>query len=239
MPQFKPEKFLDFVENYDPKNPKQKAGLLEFAQKVSEKQPELLADEANWVRVYRTPNTPSAPAGTVNLNVPFFDQKDNGPEGWRQCQSSSIAMCLAFLKIGGITSDTQYVKVVNKYGDTTERQPHYDAMKSLGYQGAKFSTTLSADDIKAQLNAGKPVCAGVLHHGPVSKPSGGGHFIVIKGYNERGWIVNDPYGELDLVNGGWASQAIGAGKDQIYSYKNLNPRIFTPGPRDGWGWTFA
>lgn len=55
MPNFQPEKFLDFVVNYDPKNPKQKAALIELAQKVSEKQPELLSDEVNWVRIYRTP----------------------------------------------------------------------------------------------------------------------------------------------------------------------------------------
>jgi uncharacterized protein YvpB len=239
MPQFTPEKFLDFVTNYDPKNPKHKAGMLEFAQKVQVLDPDLLSDEANWVRVYRTNPNPPAPTGSVDLNVPFFDQKDNGPEGWRQCQSSSIAMCLAYLRIGGITGDVQYVNIVNKYGDTTERQPHYDAMKALGYTGAKFSTTLSEADIKNQLNKGKPVVVGVLHHGSVSNPTGGGHFIVVKGYNDKGWIVNDPYGELDLVNGTWASQAMGAGKNQVYSYKNLNPRVFYPGPNDGWGWTFA
>lgn len=237
MPQFKPEKFLDFIENYDSKNPKQKAGMLEFAQKVSEKQPELLADEANWVRVYRTSDASSA--SSVNLNVPFFDQKDNGPEGWRQCQSSSLAMCLSFLGIGNIKDDKQYVKIVEKYGDTTERQPHYSAMKELGYTGGKFSTTLSSEDIKNELKKGKPVSVGVLHHGPVSNPSGGGHFIVIKGFDETGWLVNDPYGELNLVSGGWSSQAVGAGKNLVYSYKNLNPRIFVPGAKDCWGWTFS
>lgn len=244
MPQFSPEKFIDFVSNYDSKNPKHRAGVLEFAQKVIEKQPELLADEANWVRVYRTPHQTSNPvtpnnSQSVNLEVPFFDQKDNGPEGWRQCQSSCIAMCLAFLNIGGIKDDVRYVNIVRKYGDTTERQPHYSAMKELGYTGAKFSQTLSSEDIKTEIRKGRPVAVGALHRGPVSKPSGGGHFVVIRGFNDRGWIVNDPYGDMDLVNGGWASQAIGAGKNLVYSYRNFNPRIFIPGPKDCWGWTFA
>jgi hypothetical protein len=238
MPQFPPEKFLDFVTNYDSKNPKQKAGMLEFAQKVREKQPELLTDEANWVRVYRTPISPQ-PSSALNLSVPFFDQKDNGPEGWRQCQSSCIAMCLVFLGVGNLKDDKQYVSIVEKYGDTTERQPHYAAMKELGYTGAKFSQKLSSEDIKAELSKGKPVAVGALHKGPVSKPSGGGHFVVIRGYNDRGWIVNDPYGDMDLINGGWSSQAIGAGNNLTYSYKNFNPRIFIPGPSDCWGWTFA
>lgn len=237
MPRFTPEKFIDFVTNYDPKNPKQRAGILEFAQKVADKQPDLLADEANWVRVYRTP-VQEKPGGPINLNVPFFDQKDNGPEGWRQCQSSCIAMCLAYLGIGGIKNDVQYVNIVRKYGDTTERQPHYSAMKELGYTGASFSTKLSEAQIKAEINRGKPVAAGALHRGPVSNPTGGGHFVVIRGYNDRGWIVNDPYGNMDLVNGGWTSQAIGAGENLVYSYKNFNPRLFVPGPGDCWGWTF-
>jgi uncharacterized protein YvpB len=237
MPAFPPEKFLEFVGNYNSSNPKQKAAFLELALKIAEKQPELLADEANWVRVFRTPI--EKPSQSVNLEVPFFDQKDNGPEGWRQCQSSSIAMCLAFLNIGGVKEDTQYVKIVNKYGDTTERQPHYDAMKELGYQGAKFSMKLCSEDIKSQLEKGRPVAVGALHRGPVSNPSGGGHFVVIRGYNQTGWIVNDPYGDMDLVNGGWVSQSLGAGKNKVYSYRNFNPRVFLPGPSDCWGWTFS
>jgi GH24 family phage-related lysozyme (muramidase) len=41
-------------------------------------------------------------------NFPYFHQKDNGPEGWRQCQTSSIAMCLKYLDTPGINDDTDY-----------------------------------------------------------------------------------------------------------------------------------
>lgn len=238
MAQFPPEKFIEFVENYDKNNPKHKAGIWEFAQKAQVLGPDLFSDEANWVRVYRT-KIQEVAANQLNLNVPFFDQKDNGPEGWRECQSSSIAMCLAFLGIGGIKDDVTYVNIVKKYGDTTERQPHYDAMKQLGYTGASFSTNLSIAKIKDELNKQKPVAVGALHHGPASNPTGGGHFVVVKGYNDKGWFVNDPYGELDLKNGGWSSQAMGAGKNLLYSYSNFNPRIFVPSDGNCWGWTFS
>jgi uncharacterized protein YvpB len=237
MAQFTPEKFLDFVESYDKANPKHREGMLEFAQKTQVLDASLFSDEASWVQAYRT-KTRVVPS-QLNLNIPFFDQKDNGPEGWRECQSSSIAMCLAFLGIGGIKDDVTYVNIVKKYGDTTERQPHYYAMKQLGYTGASFSTNLSIARIKAELNKQKPVAVGALHNGPVSKPSGGGHFVVIRGYNEKGWFVNDPYGELDLKNGGWSSRATGAGKNLLYSYTNFNPRIFVPRDGNCWGWTFS
>ena len=55
--------------------------------------------------------------------VPFYPQLDNGPEGWRQCQTSAIAMCLGYLRVPGISDDLLYLKVVNRYGDTIKAKP--------------------------------------------------------------------------------------------------------------------
>lgn len=166
---------------------------------------------------------------------PYFLQRDNGPEGWRQCQTSSIAMCLKYLDVPGIHDDLDYLKIVNKYGDTTRREPHHKALKELGAY-AKFVISADEDHIKNEINRGLPVVAGILHHGPVSKPSGGGHFIVITGYSNTHWLAQDPYGEIDLVNGGWASLGSVAGKNVHYSFKNLNPRLFCEGSATGWCW---
>jgi len=168
-------------------------------------------------------------------NFPYFYQVDNGPQGWRQCQTSSIAMCLKYLDTPGINDDVDYLKIVNKYGDTTHREPHKRAIAELGMY-ARFTISANADDIKDEIDKGLPVVAGVLHHGDVSKPTGGGHFIVISGYNKTHWLVQDPYGELDLVNGGWAARGAEAGKNVKYSFKNLNPRLFVNGGADGWCW---
>ena len=167
------------------------------------------------------------------------DQKDNASDGWRECQSSSIAMCLMWMGIGNLTNDQQYVALVEKHGDTTERAPHFAAMKDLGYTKAKWHTTLTIAQCKAEIDAGRPVAVGSLHHGPVTAPSGGGHFVVLTGYTDSAWVVQDPYGSQNLTSGGWASQAMGAGKDQLYSFKNFNPRIFVEGDGSCWGWTFA
>ena len=167
------------------------------------------------------------------------DQKDNASDGWRECQSSSIAMCLMWMGIGNLTNDQQYVALVEKHGDTTERAPHFAAMKDLGYTKAKWHTTLTIAQCKAEIDAGRPVAVGSLHHGPVAAPSGGGHFVVLTGYTDSAWVVQDPYGSQNLTSGGWASQAMGAGKDQLYSFKNFNPRIFVEGDGSCWGWTFS
>ena len=168
-------------------------------------------------------------------NFPYFHQKDNGPEGWRQCQTSSIAMCLKYLDTPGINDDIDYLKIVNKYGDTIYRNPHFKALAELGVS-AKFTQTADSDDVKKQIDSGLPVVAGILHHGTVSDPSGGGHFVVITGYGRDYWLVQDPYGEQDLVNGGWSSTGAVDGRNVRYSFKNLNPRFFVGGGGSGWCW---
>jgi len=168
-------------------------------------------------------------------NFPYFYQKDNGPEGWRQCQSSSIAMCLRYLDTPGINDDTDYVKILEKYGDTIYRAPHFKALQELGVS-AKFTDTADSGDVKKQIDSGLPVVAGILHHGPVSNPAGGGHFVVITGYGSDYWLVQDPYGDIDLVNGGWSKTGSTVGRNLRYSFKNLDPRFFVGGGGSGWCW---
>jgi hypothetical protein len=78
----------------------------------------------------------------------------------------------------------------------------------------------------------------MLHHGPVTAPTGGGHYVVIIGYDDHGWIVHDPYGEQDLVNGGFIKVGGLHGMSQRYSYKNFNPRWLVGGSSKGWAWLF-
>jgi len=168
-------------------------------------------------------------------NFPYFYQRDNGPEGWRQCQTSSIAMCLKYIDTPGINDDLDYLRIVNKYGDTTHREPHFRALAELGV-GANFITTADADIVKAQIDKGLPVAAGILHHGTAARPTGGGHFVVITGYDKKSWLVQDPYGELDMVNGGWEKTGPTVGRNIRYSYKNFEGRFCPGGGASGWCW---
>jgi hypothetical protein len=170
--------------------------------------------------------------------LPFFDQTNDGPTGWRHCKSSSIAINLAFLRVPGIKDDLDYLRVVQRHGDTTEQAANAAALAELKAPG-RFITTCSVARAKADLDKGYGLALGILHHGPVTAPSGGGDYIAIRGYDASGWLVHDPYGELDLVRGGWARQGHGAGRSQHYSFANTNPRWLLEGPSSGWAWIFS
>ena len=70
-------------------------------------------------------------------------------------------------------------------------------------------------------------------------PTGGGHWLACYGFTPHGWVVHDPQGTCDLVNGGFAQQGGSSGKAQRYSYKNFNPRWLVEGQASGWAWLFS
>ena len=191
---------------------------------------------------WRATGSPAAPAPARPTNpltgFPYFSQTNDGPNGWRHCQTSSIAMCLAFMGVGNIRDDLDYLRVVEAYGDTTSQAAHAQALASLNVR-ARFVSTCSAPQLQAEIRSGLPAAIGILHHGPVSHPVGGGHWIACYGFDSRAWIVNDPYGELDLVSGTWARQGGDSGRGQRYSYANLNPRWLVEGAASGWAWLFS
>jgi hypothetical protein len=188
----------------------------------------------------------AAPPATKATNplsgFPYFCQisadGSDGAGGWRQCQTSSIAMCLAFLKARGIRDDTDYLKVVQRYGDTTSQVTHQAALRALGVR-ARFVQNCSASQLQSEIRSGLPAAIGILHHGTPQAPSGGGHWIAVKGFDLKSWIVNDPYGELDLLTGTWARTGGSSGEGLLYSFANLNPRWAVEGGATGWAWLFS
>ena len=173
------------------------------------------------------------------LKVPYFSQMDNpatpadGP-GWRQCASSSCAMLAAFW--GKITPDAKgeahYIAIRTKHGATTDPMAHVAALTELGLV-VEFRTNGTADHLRQELNGGRPVAVGWLHHGTVAAPSGGGHWSAVIGFAPGEWIHHDPYGEANLIGGGYISTAVGAGRSIRYGHRNWLPR-WTPKGRDGW-----
>jgi uncharacterized protein YvpB len=164
------------------------------------------------------------------LAVQYMSQRDNYRDANRTCFSSSCAMLLKFLKPGSIKTDDDYIKVVFNYGDTTEGSTQIAALKAFGLP-AIFATNGNRALIQKQINAGKPVPAGFLHHGTPTYPSGGGHWLCIIGYDATGYWVNDPWGEIDLFAGTYPSTN---GAKKHYSYKNFEPRWMVDGPSTGW-----
>ena len=169
-------------------------------------------------------------ASSVLLKVPYEAQNDNkSGTGYRECFSSSCAMIAKFY--GKVKSDDEYNLIRAKFGDTTDSQAQLGALRSLGLQ-ARFATNCAPGLLELELKSGRPVATGWLHKGPAQSPSGGGHWSVVIGFTAEHWILNDPNGEADLVNGGYVKNTGGAGIK--YSKERFNRRWMPDGASTGW-----
>lgn len=170
------------------------------------------------------------------INIPYFDQLDSKTkDGARMCQSSSIAMRVKQIAPNLIFDDDSYLAIVNRYGDTVSQAAHEKALKSLSLK-AVFRQDGTEALLCDLLDKGICVPIGVLHKGPVSNPSGGGHWITLNGYDSTHFWCMDPFGEMDLVNGNYETNAAGSGKNIRYSRKNLMKRWLIHSGSDGWLW---
>lgn len=176
-----------------------------------------------------------------------WDSKTENGNG--MCASSVMSMAINFLSPGLITQemlkeagwsqlDDFYLKelIEKNGGKTTDPQFHIKVLNALGFR-AELSTHGSWDLIDRQLHEGIPVPMAIAHHGHVSRPNlEKWHWILCRGKTEdpksKAHIFNDPWGELDVVNGGYDVGPRGTSIQ--YTDKNLTPRWQTDGPNRGW-----
>ncbi len=222
----------NFFKHFDENNVKHVAAVEQFEKDLISKAQELMQDDANWVRIFRT--QPEKPKSSV-LDVPFYPQTDNYRDADRTCNSSSCAMCLEYFKPGtlkGAKGDDAYVQKVFAIGDTTDHLVQTRVLASYGIK-SHFSTSLTFADLDRELAAGRPVCIGILHRGSLSAPTGG-HICVVIGKTPAGdYVVNDPYGSL---NDGYTS-AVTNGKGVVYK-RSVLARRWCPAGNDGYGRIF-
>jgi hypothetical protein len=176
----------------------------------------------------------------LTLPVPYFCQRDSATlQGHRMCFSSTCVMAAAYLKpgclAGGGQPDDHYLALVERFGDTTNSQAQVAALQRLGIQ-ANFRTDGRIEQLIAQLRSGFPIPVGWLHHGYASAPRGGGHWSLVVGWDPatRQVLMHDPYGEANLVGGGYVSTSIGSGKAQRYSERNWGRRWMVEGVGSSW-----
>tara|TARA_R110002049_G_scaffold38178_1_gene119034 strand:+ start:515 stop:1240 length:726 start_codon:yes stop_codon:yes gene_type:complete len=193
---------------------------------------DVLKDDAHdWITTYRS--KPEVPKGSNPLTVPYDCQLNNpGGDGWRECFSSSCAMAAMFW--GVIKNPNEYHAVRPRYGDSTDASAQIRTLQSFGLD-ARFVQVGSVAKLKAQIDRGRPAPVGFLHHGSSSAPSGGGHYICAIGYTDTHLIAHDPYGELDVLNGGYPKTGGTYGKEIKYSWKHWAPRWSVSNDHDGWG----
>jgi hypothetical protein len=172
------------------------------------------------------------------LKVAYESQLDNrGGQGYRECFSSSCGAIARFH--GRVSGDDEYNVVRRRYGDTTDPQAQVRALEALGLK-ATFLTNGTPELLKREIMAGFPSAVGWAHKGPVHAPVGDGHWSVLTGFTEKHAIHSDPYGEADLINGGYDNHSGGDGV--AYSWANWrmrweivgSPALWRFSPGNGW-----
>jgi Peptidase_C39 like family len=177
----------------------------------------------------------------IKLNVPYFSQVDNDPSvfgpGWRQCNTTSNAMLADYLLKGDLTQQARvqgypepesvYMRLVSRYGDTTDHSAQTKALVDLGIE-SYFTYTLSPEDVLRALRANIPVVCGFAY-------KGSGHICVIVGHDpdRQTWLIHDPYGTR---HGSSDSYDIGVGGNyDPYSYDTMQLIFWDQGSEAGWG----
>jgi GH24 family phage-related lysozyme (muramidase) len=177
-----------------------------------------------------SPARQAAATGGKDLDVPYLSQLDNRLNPYGSCNVTCVAMCMYYLGYprpqGSQLEDELYQKL-DDMGKS--RHDPYDLQYLIGtYPGFKdiFRPNGGFRDIQTSIDAGNPV----IVHGYFTKS---GHIIVIRGYDDKGFLVNDPYGE-------WFSSGYDntkPGKRLHYSY-NLIARTCSPesesNPKNFW-----
>lgn len=221
----------NFFKYYDETNPKHVAAVEQLEVDLSQKLPDLLEDESNWVRIFRT-----KPTASGVLDVPYYPQTDNYRDAHRTCNSSACAMCLEYFKPGtlqGAKGDDAYIRKVFAIGDTTDHSVQTRVLDGYGVR-SEFRYNLGFADLDFELSNRSPVVIGILHRGSLSHPTGG-HMCVVIGKKGDDYIVNDPYGSL---NDGYTGPVTN-GKRVVYKKSDLQYRWLTKGKdKTGWGRIF-
>ncbi|XGV94905.1 MAG: C39 family peptidase [Leptolyngbya sp. BL-A-14] len=138
-----------------------------------------------------TPPPGSLPA-SKNLNVPYKSQLDNALNPTGACNVTSFSMVMAYFQIKQRTSAAQFEDELYRYMDASGLSRHEpeDLAKMAKAYGVQDNLTLrgSLADIRKAIAEGRPC----IVHGYFTSF---GHIVVIRGYNQSGFYVNDPYGE--------------------------------------------
>ena len=75
-----------------------------------------------------------------------------------------------------------------------------------------------------------------FHHDPVNAPRSGGHWSLVVGWDPatRQVTMHDPYGEANLVGGGYVSTSFGSVLGQRYSERDWGRCWMVEGVVIGW-----
>ena len=100
----------------------------------------------------------------------------------------------------GANGDDHYLAVVQRNGDTTDANTQLQALAHYGLT-ARLVQTADFELIEEQIARGIPVPCGYIHRDPIDRPTGTGHWLLVYGHTPTHLVVNNPWGEPDLLSG--------------------------------------
>jgi len=194
-------------------------------------------DEATVMESGRSPRVGiqfAAEGGKIIQNVPYLNQRANkqdkfGRPGDTQCYSTTMAMWTSQLLGKSMTSE-DYNKVRQKYGSSTEANPQRKALADFGIDSS-LRTGGSWSNLRSEIDAGYPIPVGF-------KYKGSGHWGMVVGYKNNGFVVHDPFGQLNH-GGTWKkTNSSGNKTDGPGKYYFMDKNLFQNQLPDGdvWWW---
>ena len=193
--------------------------------------PELLAENSEFMQCWKTPESAGDTANTADsdtevpktkiLSVPYFSQLNNEMNPHGSCNVTSVAMCLTYLgyqhQHPGQLEDELYQYCLSQ---GLSRHSPWDLQELIGRYGYQddFQDKAKWAEVKTWLAGGNPCIA----HGWFTRS---GHIVTLTGYNEKGWVVHDPYGEWFS----WGYDTSVSGKNLTYSYGMMRQICGTDG----------
>lgn len=160
-------------------------------------------------------------------------------EGYRMCKSTAHAMFLKKVAPKSLSdsnnADDDYLLRLKHYGDTTNPQAHVKCLRDFFKLDVEFRTDLYLQDVLPFIMKDIPVPVGTVHHGHYTNPVGGGHEMLLVGWDftegRKDLVFHDPAGKMDLENGGYS---YGSGRYVRYNRDMWIPRWQVNGTL-GWG----
>lgn len=146
----------------------------------------------SYVKMRRGDKTFEPLPNQVEINVPYFSQRDNPRFYWSTCNVTSIAMVLYYYGIrprwGGQLEDELLQWCFDRYGEgsQTDHSVLSSLVRAYGLESS-FSTTRTWAQVKNELANRRPVVI-------AGEMTASGHIVCAIGYTPQGLIVNDPWG---------------------------------------------
>ena len=165
-------------------------------------------------------------------NFPYIGLGYSDQPEIKNTLSYCIVSWLSYLAPSTEISLSGYLDLVLKNYQGFIRHANKISLLEVGWL-TTFTTSADAEDIKKEVKNGRPVIVSIAYDGPSTLPSSFGYHVLITGYTDTAWLVQDPSGQLDLINGGWLDTGSRAGKDVLYCFEHFNPRLFYNGGATG------